>query len=364
MVSHPNGSRMNVTLINVTHPTTEEPVSTDKCDTDCTDPCDTDRGGSDPVDMVAHPNGSRMNEAHPSRTENPDSKYPIRFDPCDTDHGGSDPVDMVAHPNNSRMNKAHPSCTENPDSTYPIRTDPCDSDRGGLDPVDMVAHPNGSRMIGSRVNVKHAYHLFLQKRMKESDFTKANASAMKKRVSSQLVIESDSQFFCLETSPIEIYLASHLRRYYHWRTTKNLSTGVTSGGPVIKNSVVTYIPADVDYYMDKATDTLSVVRATSSVFQGHNLSADMFWVLLFCAEHGAVSGRHDKSYSRVLDFGIKAELQSTNHKALLYGHKYFNRVENQLQETIRQSIGNLVDFIWKTSNKIQQDLEQPDLGGN
>ena len=377
---------MNMTLMKVTHPTTEEPVSsTDKCDTDpsgldqggpnpgdmidnqngsrknqahpsrtentdstypiCTDPCDTDPGGSDPSDMLAHPNGSCMNRAEPWCTENPNSTYPVRTDPCDMDPNGLDPGDMVAHLNSSRMNRAQPCCIENSDSTFPICTDPCDMDPGGSDPGDMVAHLNDSHMNGSRVNVKHAYHLFLQKQMKESNFTIANALAMKKRVSSQLVIESNTQFFCLETSPLEIYLASHLRRYYHWCTTKNLSTGVTSAGPVIKNSVVTYIPADVDYYVDKVADTLSVVRAVSSVFQQHNLSPDIFQVLLFCADHGEISRCHDKSYSHVIDFGIKAEVQSTNHKALLYGHKYFNRVENPLQEIICQSIGNIVDFI-------------------
>ena len=95
--------------------------------------------------------------------------YPIHTDTCDTcdtDSGGSDPVDIVAgHPNNSRMNKAHqsPSRTKNLKSTYPVHTDTCDTcdmDPGGLDPVDpgeqgprgMVAHPNGLRLNHSLMN--------------------------------------------------------------------------------------------------------------------------------------------------------------------------------------------------------------------
>ena len=295
-----------------------------------------------PIDLVEHSNGSRFEHVPPSNdTVEHRTGTPTNVSP------NVPPIDIVEH-SNVRFEHVPPS---NYDVEHTTTIDKVERATGT--PSDVL-HASGSQQ----------YDSFLGKGMKESDFTIANASVMDQRISSQLVIERDNQFFCLESAPLEIYLASNLRNCYHWRQNSQRVDRQPSTGPVIKNSVVTYIPAKVDYYVDKATDVLSVVRATSPVFARHNFSAEIFHVLLFCARHGTVSRRHEASYSRVLDFGIKAELQSINHDIMVYGQKYFNLIESQLRDTIRQSIGNMIDFIWRTCNEIQKDLEQPSLGGD
>ena len=195
-------------------------------------------------------------------------------------------------------------------------------------------------------------------KMKSSDFRIPSASEMQERVFSQLVIERDSVLFCLETAPLEIYLASDLQNRFHWRESRLMSEDHHSLRPLMRNCAAMSIPADKDCHVDKLTDTLSVVRSTSTIFQRHNLKAHVFEVLLFCANNGEISRRHEESCSRVMDFGIKAEIQTENHDMLVYGQKYFQMIEKEkLRQEIHQSLGNIVDFIWRTSNEIQKDLK-------
>ena len=46
----------------------------------------------------------------------------------------------------------------------------------------------------------------------------------------------------------------------------------------------------------------------------------------------------------------------------MYSQKYFDMIDNQLQEIIWHSIENIIDFIWTTSNEIQKDIDQPCIG--
>ena len=212
-----------------------------------------------------------------------------------------------------------------------------------------------------------AYENFLRQEHVPDGFRIPSINESRRNISSQLYIETRETVYCLETAPVEMYLATGLCRYPHWRSTirKNCTTSFPGFGPQICNTVTTYIPPSVESFVDKASDVLSVIRSTSGIFKRNELKADLFQLLLFCSKHGEANGdRHSQSTTRAMHFGIKGELKQPGKDPLLYGSKYLRCLDSYTRENIKRSIANIIDFMWVSSNEIQKELREPPLGGN
>ena len=188
------------------------------------------------------------------------------------------------------------------------------------------------------------------------------------RLSSQLFINSGHQLYCLETSTLEVYCATNLRKRKHWRQTRFIDRRVdgstNSPGPLIANTIVTYVPSSTSEYIDGANDVLSVARSSSDIFRRNELvlKGDLMALLRHCASCGAKDDcRRDGWFARVMDFGVKPELGT------IYGNKFFktnNSCNAAQMNTIRQTLANVVDFVWLTCAEMQKEANLPPMGGN
>ena len=191
---------------------------------------------------------------------------------------------------------------------------------------------------------------------------------LRQRVSSQLFIDSGSQLYCLETSSLEVYCATNLRKRKHWRQShffdRHNEYFSHSPGPLIANTVVTYVPSLTGQYIDGANDVLSVARSFSDIFRRNELvlKGDLMALLRHCATCGEVDdSRRDGLFARVMDFGVKPELGT------IYGKKFFATNEcYDIAEMnmIRQTLANVVDFVWLTCAEMQKEAHVPPMGGN
>ena len=119
------------------------------------------------------------------------------------------------------------------------------------------------------------------------------------------------------------------------------------------------MPSSVPMHIDSSCDVISVVRRDSEIWKRNAsiLQADMPALLSFCRKKGKTDDkRRDSSTARILEFG------STTGTKTVYGNQHFHN--NETSDRVRQTLGNLVDFIWLTCTKIQLQGGFPLLGGN
>ena len=114
---------------------------------------------------------------------------------------------------------------------------------------------------GQLMEHTNAYKIFLSQEYVPDCFQILSINKARRNISSQLYIETHEIVYCLETAPIEMYLATGLCSYPNWRSRiqKNCSTLFPGVGPHTCNTVTTYIPPLVKSFVDKASDVLSVI---------------------------------------------------------------------------------------------------------
>ena len=112
-------------------------------------------------------------------------------------------------------------------------------------------------------------------------------------------------------------------------------------------------------------DVLSVVRPIDRgfpVFEECNV--DLTSLLKLCNIEGqADCSRRDGTTSRVLEIGIKAELQKNKQDIHCYGDHLFNK-NVEYHQKAKETLANIVDHVWNVSNVINQKQNKPPLGGH
>ena len=129
---------------------------------------------------------------------------------------------------------------------------------------------------------------------------------------------------------------------------------------------MTTINSSHNQYIDPL-DRLHVVRPNSSLFTqyANSTNCDAIEVLRFCMRVGEVDEtRRDPNMHRVMNIGVKAEIQSLSERIKVYGTKYFDRLSENDGNKMKTNIGNIVDFIWNTCQLIQSFGQKPKMGGN
>ena len=94
---------------------------------------------------------------------------------------------------------------------------------------------------------------------------------------------------------------------------------------------------------------------------GH-LHADFSSLMNLCLKKGTTDvNRRKESTSMVLEFGVKAELETADFIPS-YGGNVFSDNDN-VTRLAKQSLANIVDYIWDVSNIIQGRISKTPLGG-
>ena len=187
---------------------------------------------------------------------------------------------------------------------------------------------------------------------------------MQSLLSTALFIDVESTLYILNTSPIEIYCARLLKNRYHWRNTKIGNAAEMNFN--ISNSVSVNIPSDIPEFIDQL-DNVHVVRPGSGTFERHaeKTNLDVLEVMKLCMTMGDQdSARRTADFHRVMNFGIKPELETKETTPDVYGSKYFVGMHKDEQLKVKSSIGSMIDFIWNVLQNIQSDLKKPSIGSD
>ena len=189
-------------------------------------------------------------------------------------------------------------------------------------------------------------------------------NVLKKKTSSALFIDAHDILIRLETSPFDIYLASDLREYDHWRRTVNVEPRNCSFLP--RGRSIYSIDSDIKTHIDKRMDLLSVIRKGSEFLERREMHCDLSAVAKFCAENGNRDNGSRQRAAWTMNFGVKGELSRSNIEPsddIFYGSKQFSKIsDHHMRETVKQSIANAVDYIWLTANDMQKALNKNPMG--
>jgi hypothetical protein len=180
---------------------------------------------------------------------------------------------------------------------------------------------------------------------------------------SELVVKTEFGRYCLSLAPVEVYLASSLRKYYHQRTI--LRPPVP---PPNANEVNICIGSGVTEFIDRNADILHVARPDSSVFhENKHLFQVNFSSLVECIIlHGQPDFDRSPSSFRVnigcggLDWspaGCPSELVGLTS----FGEKCKNAEE---RKSLLLQVGRLSSFVWGCMQSFQRHARQPELATN
>ena len=183
-------------------------------------------------------------------------------------------------------------------------------------------------------------------------------------VSTALLVNTEQTLYILKTAPLEIYSARLLKEREHWRTTIIRHKEKVD---LSKSTAVTLnIPSDIPQFIDNQ-DNLHVVRPESGIFQRHakKTNLDVLKVMQFCMMKGDEdTTRRTAKKHRVMNFGIKVELESDGVVPPITGSRFFLGMDPTEIHEIKTSIGSMIDLIWNVLQSMQLDAKKPNIGGN
>jgi len=210
------------------------------------------------------------------------------------------------------------------------------------------------------------------------DYGIISPTHLKRKVRSVFEIYAPTQRYALELAPLEIYLASYLVKYSHLRRTPLKPKDPSFLSTQHYSQACTIISSNVPSFFDENNDVLSVVRLKSEIMNRrfNRLKLDLCSLMKLCIKRGSAPKDDDlrrpsSTATRVLDFGIKAELQrkgtAEGEGVPIYGSQHFQPGDDMTDKEIRlakDSLANIVDYIWYVSSEVQRTLKKAGLGGN
>jgi hypothetical protein len=195
--------------------------------------------------------------------------------------------------------------------------------------------------------------------MKWNEMTLASKMEMSSQAASFLVIHQEGMDIVSKLSPIEVYMAEDLFKFYHYR-----QTGGPSFYPTDKiGDIVLQIGYNVDKFVNKSMLSFQICREESSIFEEHQKYLPTIpQCSRLCnalVKHGSKDVTRCKTQYRV-NIGNGGQHRPTGIPEVLIGLGFRDSLQADPEfdeEEVMETIGTLAEFVWRVLSSMQKETE-------